>query len=360
MATTLTPEQRRSLAEAIDRLMTVDVPGRGFVSDAYAEARRVAGRPLVQQAGDALIDRLAGKRGVPVLIATGATTQRPGLDDHIGEMDGPPGAVALARTLGLAFGALPILVTDPRQGPMLSAAAASAGLYTFSTANLRVQASRMPHVSAVGVVEMPDDDDAASHVSDRLIDEIRPAALIAIEKAGRNENGVFHNSYKDDTSSGKARLEPLFRRCTRDAILTMGIGDGGNELGMGNIREFILGRFENMRRCNCPCAGSIVASQRADVLLVATVSNWGAYAVAAYLAAVTGHPYAAHSPERERLLLRGCARAGYVHVDGFQAAAADGLPEDVHAAFVSMLSCMTFWPPLEHGRAGTLADMLPR
>lgn len=360
MSSTLTDEQRDSLAEAIDRLMTVDVPGRGFVADAYAEARRLAGQPLVQQAGDALLERLAAQRGSVVLIATGATAQRPGLADHIGEMDGPPGALVLARMLGLAFGALPVLVTDPRQGAMLSAAAASLGLYTFSPADLRLQASRMPHVSAIAVVEMPDADAAAHEQAGRLVDDLSPVALIAIEKAGRNEKGVFHNSYKDDTSAGKARLEPLFGRCGKGGVLTIGIGDGGNELGMGNIRDFILRRFEHMRRCNCPCGGSIVAEQRADILLVATVSNWGAYALAAYLAAVAGKPYTAHSPERERHLLRGCAAAGYVHVDGFRASAADGLPEDIHAAFVALLGCMTFWPPLQFGRMGILADMLPQ
>ena len=360
MSSSLTEEQRRDLADHIDRLMTVDVPARGFVSEAYVEARRLAGQPLVQQAGDALLARLTKQRGSTVLITTGATVQRPGLADHIGEMDGPPGALALARMLGLAFGALPILVTDPRQGAMLSAAAASLGLYTLSPADLRLQASRMPHVSAISVVEMPDADAAASDEAARLMSECNPIALIAIEKAGRNENGVFHNSYKDDTSAGKARLEPLFDLCARSDVLTIGIGDGGNELGMGNIRDFILKRFEHMGRCNCPCGGSIVATQRADVLVVATVSNWGAYALAAYLAAVAGKPYTAHSPERERSLLRGCAAAGYVHVDGFRVSAADGLPEDIHAAFVAILGCMTFWPPLQFGRAGILSDMLPK
>lgn len=360
MQSPLTDAQRASLADAIDRLMSVDVPGRGFVADAYAEARRLAGGPLVRQAGDALLARLEARRGAVVLIATGATAQRPGLPDHIGEMDGPPGALALARTLGLAFGALPVLVTDPRQGTMLSGAAASLGLYTFSHADLRLQASRMPHVSAIAVVEMPDDDAAAREQSERLVASLDPVALIAIEKAGRNEKGVFHNSYKDDTSAGKARLEPLFDLCAARGVLTIGIGDGGNELGMGSIRDFILGRFDHMRSCNCPCGGSIVAEQKADVLLVATVSNWGAYGLTAYLAAVAGKPYAAHSPERERQLLRGCATAGYVHVDGFRTSAADGLPEDIHAAFVALLGCMTFWPPLQFGRMGILADMLAK
>jgi hypothetical protein len=113
-----------------------------------------------------------------------------------------------------------------------------------------------------------------------------------------------------------------------------------------------------MAKCNCPCKGSILAVQKADSLVVATVSNWGAYALTAYMAAVHGAPYAPHSPARERAVLRGCAQAGYMHVDGFSVAGADGLPEEVHAAFVSLLSCMVHWPPLAHGRAGILGDLL--
>lgn len=357
---TLTNEERFDLADNIDRFLSVDITGRGFVSKVYPMARERVRRPLVQEAGDRLLEKLQGHPGRAILICTGATTQRPGLAEHIGEMDGPPGAIALARFVGHAFAALPILVTDSGQGPMLAEAATAAGLYNFSLDNLKIQADNSPHVSAVCVLELPDVDEAAQKVAEELATRADPVALVAIEKAGRNERGVYHNSYKHDTSNSKARVERLFDVCHARGILTIGIGDGGNEVGMGNIRESIIEEFPHMRLCNCPCGGSIVAEQKADCLIVASISNWGAYGLLTYMAGVNGTPYSGHSPARERDILRGCARAGYMHIDGYCSSGADGLPEDLHAGFVGLLSCMAFWPPLRHARAGVLQDMLPR
>jgi hypothetical protein len=52
---------------------------------------------------------------------------------------------------------------------------------------------------------------------------------------------------------------------------TIAIGDGGNEIGMGNIAEAIAGL--DIRVAVTPC----------DELLVADVSNWGAYGLLAFL-----------------------------------------------------------------------------
>lgn len=34
---------------------------------------------------------------------------------------------------------------------------------------------------------------------------------------------------------GKARADELFKACREAGVLTIGIGDGGNEIGMGGI-----------------------------------------------------------------------------------------------------------------------------
>jgi D-glutamate cyclase len=353
------PDGRSSLAAAIDHLMTVDVPGRGFIAEAYRLARARTGRPLIQEAGERLLAALALRRPPIVFLVTGATSQRVGLPDHIGEMDGPPGTIALARTLALAHGAVPVLLTDPGQGAMLSQAAASLGLYTLPVEQVRRQAAETTHAASVAVVEVPDQDASAREQAVRLVTDLSPVAAIAIEKAGKNERGVFHNSQKVDTSPGKARVDELFLECRTRGVLTIGIGDGGNEIGMGSIREGLVHAFPHMAKCICPCGGSILAGQETDCLITATVSNWGAYALAAYLAFAAGQPHAAHSAARERRLLEGAARAGYMHLDGLCVPAADGLPTELHESFVRLLAAMVHWPPLLHGRRGYLADMLP-
>ncbi len=349
---------RSGFASAVDHLMTVDVPGRGFVAEAYRLARARTQRPLIEDAAERLLEALKRTEAPVVLIVTGATSQRIGLPDHIGEMDGPPGAIALARTLALACKAVPVLLTDPGQGAMLSAAAASLGLYTLPVEQVRRQAASTTHAGSVAVMEIPDQDEPARLQAGELLATLSPVAAIAVEKAGKNELGVFHNSQKVDTSAGKARADELFSACRRAGVLTIGIGDGGNEIGMGSIRAELVETFPHMRTCICPCGGSILAAQETDCLLVATVSNWGAYALAAYVAHAVDQPYAAHSAARERRLLEGCARAGYMHLDGLHVAAADGLPSELHEAFVRLLAAMTHWPPLSYGRRGYLGDML--
>ena len=58
----------------------------------------------------------------------------------------------------------------------------------------------------------------------------------------------------------------------------VGIGDGGNELGMGNVLHAV--------REHIPRGEVIGASVGCDHLLAAGVSNWGGYALAAALGAV--------------------------------------------------------------------------
>lgn len=339
--------------------MTVDVPGRAFVPLAYDFARNYVRQSLILNAGEKLLAAMGESEAPVVFIVTGATSQRVGLPDWVGEMDGPPGAIALARTIALTHRAVPVLLTDPGQGDMLSKAAASLGLYTLPVADVRKQAKATTHTTSIAVIEIPDDPTKAAAQAKALIADIGPSAAIAIEKAGENEHGVFHNSQKVDTSPGKARADELFKACQAVGILTLAIGDGGNEIGMGQIKSELLNAYPHMAKCNCPCGGSILANQAVDCLIVSTVSNWGAYALAAYVSMARGLPYACHTPAREARLLDGCARAGYMQLNGFSLPGADGLPEPVHSAFVRLLSTMVHWPPLAAGRAGYLDDMLP-
>ena len=63
-------------------------------------------------------------------------------------------------------------------------------------------------------------------------------------------------------------------------LFTIGIGDGGNEVGMGKIFEHIV------TSPNIPNAAQIACTVSADFLIVASVSNWGGYALAAATAVV--------------------------------------------------------------------------
>ena len=106
---------------------------------------------------------------------------------------------------------------------------------------------------------------------------------------------------------------------------TIGIGDGGNEIGMGKIpHETIVKNIPNgdLIHCRVPT----------DHLIVAGVSNWGAYALAAGIYVLRGvkPPPDLFDPDREREILEVMVREGPL-VDGKtgkQEATVDGLSWD--------------------------------
>ena len=65
-------------------------------------------------------------------------------------------------------------------------------------------------------------------------------------------------------------LVTLVVQAARRGIPTVGVGDGGNEIGMGNVAHVIARRLALE-----PCVVTV------DNLVVATVSNWGAYGIVA-------------------------------------------------------------------------------
>ena len=77
-----------------------------------------------------------------------------------------------------------------------------------------------------------------------------------------------------------APLDDLFllaQQTTQGRVLTTGIGDGGNEVGMGKVIQAVHQHIKN--------GVSIGCTTPADFLITASVSNWGGYALAAALAA---------------------------------------------------------------------------
>jgi hypothetical protein len=111
--------------------------------------------------------------------------------------------------------------------------------------------------------------------------------------------------------------------------VTIGVGDGGNEIGMGNV-------YGRLARVN-PLMARIAAVVGVDHLVVAGVSNWGAYGIAAALGRLTGRALL-HGPDTEGRLIEACVKGGAV--DGLTRrpeATVDGLALDIHAAFVRLL-----------------------
>lgn len=87
-------------------------------------------------------------------------------------------------------------------------------------------------------------------------------------------------------------------------IPTIGIGNGGNEIGMGAIAEAV--------HKYVPHGEVLCAKLATDVLVPAGVSNWGCYAIQAALAILTEKPEIAHTSALEKHLIEAAASAGLV------------------------------------------------
>ncbi len=171
-----------------------------------------------------------------VLIGTGF----PVADTY--ETDGPVGAIALYQCLE-SLGATPVIVC----GKPLS---------TVLREDYRV------HEIAVG----PDHDKQTD--TRAALEQLAPVAVVSIERPGLSAQGGYFNMRGEDITDRCACFDYYveFANCP-----TIAVGDGGNEIGMGNVRDAIA------------ALDIVPAVTGCDELLVADVSNWGAYGLIAIL-----------------------------------------------------------------------------
>lgn len=128
----------------------------------------------------------------------------------------------------------------------------------------------------------------------------QPDLLIYVERLGRAADGAFYNMRCEDISKW---TPPLDAFALRGDIPVVAVGDGGNEVGMGNfVRELTE---INPTYADCLCV------VEADVCIPVDVSNWGAYALVAALSADSG-VWLGQSAEEERAMLERLCSCGVV------------------------------------------------
>lgn len=181
------------------------------------------------------------KRGT-VLLLTGFYVR------GFAETDGPAGTWAVGKALK-ALGFSPVIVTDSYLKGVFESCGFPVEYYPV---------------------------DGTDADADRILKAYEPVLLFSLERCGRTEKGDYVNMRGISIREHTAPADALFLRAY-GKIPTVGVGDGGNEIGMGNLRERISEKLS--------CAP---ASVKADRLIIATVSNWGGYGLCAYLSRLSG------------------------------------------------------------------------
>ncbi len=164
------------------------------------------------------------------------------------ETDGPAGTMVLASALK-QLGFNPIIVTE------------AFGRAYFADCDLAVLTVQKSFTKAQ---------------FEELLDKFNPAGLISIERCGRNADGEYLNMRGKSVGELTSSIDDLFF-AAQGRIPTIGIGDGGNEIGMGALLNEIHASL-----AIDPCVVPV------DKLVVASVSNWGAYGLAGCLEELTG------------------------------------------------------------------------
>ena len=163
------------------------------------------------------------------------------------ETDGPVGTIALYDALE-TLGASPVIVC----GRPISEVLAS---------KYRV------HEIRVG------DHDQREHEALMALYEYLPEAVVSIERPGQAADGGYYNMRGESISARTACFDSFMNmaRCP-----TIAVGDGGNEIGMGKVSEALksLNIVPSVTSC--------------DELIVADVSNWGAYGIISFLSVWNG------------------------------------------------------------------------
>jgi hypothetical protein len=278
----------------------------------------------------------------------------PHAEPPCGETDGPLGALFLARAL-IPAGIRVSFATDSFCTAALGAGLAACGL-----------------ADAVPIITLPPCGESNSvspaDFARRFLDRVferdgNLTHLIALERAGPSHTPAsvqsqpgstpadwkqflaavpslhydrYHTMSGRDITEHMSPAHWLFEEIPRMlAITTIGIGDGGNELGMGRISWGTIQR--NIR------GGGLVACRvPTDYLIVCGVSNWGAYGLAAGVCSLKGTAPDAElfDSERERELLRIMMEKGPLvdGVSGQPSLTVDGLSFERYAAQLRRLA----------------------
>jgi len=229
------------------------------------------------------------------------------------ETDGPVGAALLAAAL-VACGVPSRIAVDSPCGAAVRTAAAAAG-------------------GGVPIDEVAVDDADSVATCVEVWRKVGVSHALAIERCGRSADGRPRNMRGIDVSPWTAPLDDLF---LGGNWVRIAVGDGGNEIGMGKLPFGLIAE-------SVPMGAEIASVTGCNHLVVAGVSNWGAYGLMASLAvlrpdwAPVVRDYLTAALDRSVTQTMVNEAGAIDGVTGRHEATVDGLAAEVHAKLIEDL-----------------------
>lgn len=168
----------------------------------------------------------------------------------------------------------------------------------------------------------------------QALEDLDPSLVVSIERPGVTADGRYYNMLKNDITEVTAKFDLFFKVCKCPSIA---FGDGGNEIGMGNVGDTLA------------ALDIIPAVTTCNELVIASVSNWGVYGVIAALCRLLNQDlFENFYPETiaDYLVANGC-------VDGVtnrRESSEDGFPISVGISIIQQLRDLVF----EKNRASSI------
>lgn len=222
-----------------------------------------------------------------------------------GETDGPLGALAIAYALE-KLGKSVLILTDRHTYAYLA----------MGRDHLHLKTT---------VLSIPESGEA-----EECFDHFDPDHLLAIERPGLSSTYRCYSMSGVDITDDIPNFDCLFERAKQKGIPTSAIGDGGNEIGMGRICDYV--------RAHVSEGSKICALTITDYLVLAGVSNWGGHGIAALLSLMNNQPLMYPLETESELLSK---MAGMGCVDGLTKkaeATVDGLSLETYLSVIEAVN----------------------
>lgn len=241
----------------LEEIVQMDEGGRGIKDIILPGQLTLAAKKVIESSAVAIIT------GFPCLLDYDVPT----------ETDGPLGALSIAKSC-LALGKQVAILTDECNEKVVAAAVNAYNMHLLRSKESYMGESSTEDGTIIFRSYPPGPRFTPS--DKRILDEFieNYDTIIAIERPGPSQSGKYLTMRKRDMS---AIVSPLDQIITFDKI-SIGIGDGGNEVGIGKV-------YDKMMTSIIPHASEIACVTATDYLIVASVSNWGGYALSAAIAA---------------------------------------------------------------------------